>query len=164
MSVLNSRKLLEKLQVVFEEQAQIIDAIAQHRETVDSHAEGIALPAFAVDAGSLENVRMNHPAPQYFQPAGLFANTAALAVAENTLDIGFGRRLGKGEVRRPQPHAERPLEKTLEEGMQHGFQVREADALADHHSFDLVKHGRMRHVRIDAIHAARCDDGQWRRL
>src|ERR1700722_8820177 len=146
MSVPDSRKLLQKLQIVLEEQAQIIDAIAQHGETVDSHAEGIALPAFAVDARSLENIRMNHPAPQYLQPAGLLANTASLAVAENTLDIGFGRRLGKGEVRRPQPHAERPLEKPLKEGMQHGFQVGEADTLADHHFFDLVKHGCMGHV------------------
>src|SRR6202521_2170250 len=98
MSVLNSRKLLEKLQVVLEEQAQIIDAIAQHRQMVDSHAEGIALPAFAVDARSLENIRMNHPAAQYFQPAGVLAQTASLADQEDTLDIGFGRRLGKGEV------------------------------------------------------------------
>src|SRR6202041_3257435 len=97
-----SRKLLEELQVVFKETAQIIPAIAQHRQAVDSHAKGIALPAFAVDPRGLQNVRMNHPAPQYLQPPGLLAHAASLVVAENTLDIGFGRRFCERKIRGPQ--------------------------------------------------------------
>ncbi len=58
----------------------------------------------------------------------------------------------------------RPLEEALDEGVQHRLQVGEADVLAHHHAFDLVEHGRVRHVRIDAIDAARRDHRQRRPL
>ena len=50
-----------------------------------------------------------------------------------------------------------PLEERLEEPMQHRLHVGEADALVDHQALDLVKHRRVRHVMIAAIHASRRD-------
>jgi len=41
----------------------------------------------------------------------------------------------------------------LDEGMQHGLQVREADRLPHHDAFDLVEHRRVRHIRVVAIDA-----------
>ena len=37
-----SVELLEEAQIVLEERAQIVDAIAQHREPLDAHAERVA--------------------------------------------------------------------------------------------------------------------------
>ena len=69
---------------------------------------------------------------------------------------------GKYDGRKRMP--KRLLEEALDEGVQHGLQVREADVLAHHHAFDLMEHGRVRHIRIDAIDAARRDHRQRRLL
>src|SRR6202012_2210037 len=51
------RKLFEEAQIVLEEQAHVIDAIAQHRQPVDAGAEGIAAVALRIDTARLEHVR-----------------------------------------------------------------------------------------------------------
>src|SRR5689334_20995201 len=55
-------ELREEAQIVLEEQAQVVHAIAQHREAVDAHAEGIARVLLGIDAAGLEHLRMHHAA------------------------------------------------------------------------------------------------------
>ena len=104
------------------------------------------------------------PQPSDLEPAGLLADAAAGAAAEHALDVDLGRRLGEGEVRRPEAHAEVALEELLHELVQHGLEVREAHALVDQQAFDLVEHRRVRHVGVAAIDAARHDHAQRRLL
>ena len=129
--------------------------VAQHREALDAHAEGVALPARRVDAAGGQHVRVHHAAAEDLEPAGLLADAAAGAVAEHALDVDLGRRLGEREVRRPEAQAARLLEELLGEAGEHALEVREADVLVEHEALDLVEHRRVRHVRVAAVDRAR---------
>ena len=67
---------------------------------------------------------------------------------------------GKYEGRKPQ--AQRPFEVLLDEGREHRLEIGQADVLAHHDAFDLMEHRRVRHVRVEAIDASRCDDRKGR--
>src|SRR5271165_1613321 len=112
-----SWKLPQELQIVFEEQPQIIDAVTQHREPVDAGAQGITLPLFAVDARGRQYIGMNHSAAENFQPAGVLADAAARTAAKNALDIRFRGRLREWKIRGTKPHGQRALEEAFEEGV-----------------------------------------------
>src|SRR5690606_24257192 len=100
-----SGELLEKAQVVLEEQAQIAHAVAQHREPLDAHAERIAAVRFRIHAHVSQNVRVHHAAPQNLEPPpGL-----------RRPDIDLGRRLGEREVRRPETQLHVALEEARNE-------------------------------------------------
>src|SRR5690606_24173175 len=64
-------ELRQEPQVVIEEQAQVVDAVAQHRQALYAHAEGEAGIFLRVDAGHAQDVRVDHAAAHHFQPAGL---------------------------------------------------------------------------------------------
>ena len=85
------RELPQEAQVVLVEQAQVVDAVAQHRETVGPHAEREALLALGVDVHHPQHVRMHLPGARDLQPA---------PVAEAHVDLGG--RLGEREERRPE--------------------------------------------------------------
>ena len=105
-------ELPQKLKVILEEQAQIVDAITQHRQAFDPHSKSIAAIGFAVDIDGLEHFGVDHSAAHDFQPSGLAAHTAAFAVAHHTFDIDFSGRLGKREIRRPEAHLDIFLKKS----------------------------------------------------
>src|SRR5690606_9734866 len=60
--------MAQQAPVAFEEGEQIGDAVFQHRDTVDPHAEGEALPFVRVDPGRAQDIRMNHARAENFQP------------------------------------------------------------------------------------------------
>src|SRR5690606_32054637 len=72
---LPSGKLPEEPQVVVEKRAQVVDAIAQHRQALDAHAEGEAGVALGIDADRAQHVRVDHAAAEHFQPAGAAVGT-----------------------------------------------------------------------------------------
>src|SRR5512140_3040156 len=64
-----SRKLPQEAHVVLEERAQVGDAITQHRQALDAHAEGKTGVALRVDAAVGQHGGMDHAAAEYFEPA-----------------------------------------------------------------------------------------------
>lgn len=58
-------ELTQEIEVALEEQAQVVDRIAQHGHAVDTHAEGITLPATVIYSGSRQHVRVNHAAAEH---------------------------------------------------------------------------------------------------
>src|SRR5580692_4990511 len=103
------RELFQKLQIVLEEQAQIIDPVTQHGHAVDAHAEGVTLPDLGIDARSVQHIGMNHAAAQNLKPSSVLAYAAAFAVAKHAFNVGFGGRLSKRKIGGPQPHPQWPL-------------------------------------------------------
>lgn len=155
--------MLEPAQIAVEEGAQVVHPIFEHRQPVDTGAEGEALPFIGIEPAGLDHPPVHHAAAQHFHPAaaGRVAVAAdhALAVLPGEADIDFGRRLGEGEIAGAQAqHDVVALEERLEEGLQRPLEVAERDALVDHQAFDLVEHRRVRGIRIRAIDAARRDD------
>ena len=79
-------ELLEEAHVVVEVQAQVGDAVAQHRDPLDAHPEreaGDALGVVAVLAHVLEDVRVDHAGAEDLEPARALAQRAARAVGEH---------------------------------------------------------------------------------
>ena len=74
-------ELLEELQVVLEHQADVVDAILQHGDTLDADAEGEAGILVRVDIAVLQHLAVADTAAQHLDPAGVLAQRAALAVA-----------------------------------------------------------------------------------
>src|ERR1700722_20060058 len=88
--------------------ADVGDAVLDHGDALDAHAEGEAGDLFGVvgvieaefaalrgDGG--EDGGVDHAAAEELDPAGVFALAAALAVAEDTGDLDVGAGFGEGE-------------------------------------------------------------------
>ena len=77
----SQRELLEEAQVVLVEQPDVVDAVLQHRDALDAHAEREAGDLLRVVADRFEHGRMHHAAAEDLEPAGLLADAAAAAAA-----------------------------------------------------------------------------------
>src|SRR5262249_19461980 len=79
-----SSELLQEPQVVVEEQAQVRDAVLEHRDALDAHAEREALHlvrVVAVLAHVAKHVRVDHARAEDLDPARALAQAARRAVA-----------------------------------------------------------------------------------
>ena len=119
-----SCKLTQKAQVILEEQAQIIDAVTQHREALAAHAEREAGVAFRIDVAGAQHVRMDHAAAEHLEPR-------ARAILAIPADIDFGAGLDEREIARPETHLEIALEERTHESGERALEIGEADVLAD---------------------------------
>src|ERR1700687_4395127 len=123
------RELPKESQVVFEEQAQIVDAIAQHRESVRPHAEGEALIELGIDSNRAQHIGMN------------LSRAGDLKPAFTEGDIDFRRPAREGKERRPEANFEIvTLEESSKKLGKHAFEIGEGDVLVDPESLDLMKH------------------------
>ena len=82
----------------------------------------------------------------------------ALVRAGTEGHVDLCRWLGKGKEGRPEAYLQLfGLEEAAQEFGVHALQVGEADVLVDPQALDLVEHGRVGGVAVDAIGAAGCD-------
>src|SRR5450631_2635474 len=147
MAYVASGELAQEAQVVFIEQPQIVHSVAQHGQAVRAHAEGEALIALRIDAHRLQHVGVDLTGAGDLEPA----------VAEAHVDLG--RRFCEREERWPKAHLQIvAFEESAKEFGEDAFQIRERDVFVDPQTLDLVEHGRMRGVAVDAIHAPWRDD------
>src|SRR5687768_13480704 len=86
-------ELLEEPEIVLVEQADVVDAVFQHRDAFDAGAEGESRIAFGVVADGLEQRGVNHSAAEDLQPARVLADRTAFAAAALAADIDLGARL-----------------------------------------------------------------------
>src|SRR5688572_28191560 len=111
----------EEADVVLEEVADVADAVAEHREAVDAHAEGEARVARGVVAHALEHDRVHHAAAEDLEPARALAHAAlgAAPAADEALDVHLGAGLDEGEVARAEARLHVGAEEPVEEGLEH---------------------------------------------
>src|SRR5204862_8136549 len=105
-----SSKLLQDADVVLEELPQVGDAVLEHRDPLDPHAEREALDAVRVVAVRLdepEHIRVHHPRAEDLDPASALADRVARAVRELTRapaaeagDVDLDARLSEREEAR----------------------------------------------------------------
>ena len=134
------RELFEEADVVLEEEAQVLDAVLEHRDALDTHAQGETGVTVGIDAVQGQDIRVHHAASEDFKPSGSLAHIASLAVAEGTGDVHLGGRLREGEIGRAQADAGVGAEQLLGEVGQRLLQVGEGDTLIDIKGFNLVEH------------------------
>src|SRR5919198_3478588 len=82
-----SPELLQEAEVVFQEQAQVRDAVLEHLDSLRSHAERETLVALRIEAAVLEYDRVDHACPEDRHPASAAAGRAANAPAHETFHV-----------------------------------------------------------------------------
>ena len=136
----------------------------QHGQALNAHAKSEAGVALAIDTTGLEHIGVHHAAATYLQPSGLTTNTAANTPAVSALDIHFRGRFREREIGGPKTYRQIRLEKRFEELIYRPFEVGKTDSLVDHQALDLMEHRGVGEVGITAIHPARTDYANRRRL
>ena len=61
-------KLAQEAQIVFEKCTQVINTVAQHGQSFDSHAKCVTREFFGVDPGIIQHIGMHYAATKDFQP------------------------------------------------------------------------------------------------
>ena len=91
-------------------------------------------------------------------PAGAGADGTAAATAVGAGHVDLARRLGEGEVARPEAHADLRREEPPEEGLERPLEVAESDPLRHRQPLDLVEHRRVPQIVVVAVDTPRADD------
>src|SRR5512143_3750116 len=91
---------VQETDVVLEEEAEVGNAVGEHRDPVVAAAEREPAVAVRVDAAVRENLRVDHPGPHDLDPARARADAAPLLVAEDARDGHFDARLDEREESR----------------------------------------------------------------
>ena len=86
-------ELLQEAKITFEEQAKVIDAITQHRQTFKTGTESKTDVRFRIQAKVTHHVRMHFTGTRDFQPTTLLRTT-------REHHVHFNRRFRKREVAR----------------------------------------------------------------
>ena len=75
-------ELTKEAHVILEVMTEVVDLPLQHRDTLNSHSESEAGIFLAVNAGSLEHVRIHHTAAENLEPACSFTDVASLSMTD----------------------------------------------------------------------------------
>src|SRR5208282_2519745 len=158
--LLRPRKLLlwelaQETHVVLKKHLNVVDSVFQHGEAVDADAEGKTADFFRIVIYETVDRGIDHARPKEFDPAGSFALAAgaarfcgAAAAAENAggveLDGWFGERKIAGAEASFYAFAEELLHKIVDGA----GEVAESNVCIDGQTFNLVKHERVRGIRI----------------
>ena len=145
-------------QVAVIESAQVRNAVFQHRDPLDPHAEGKALIFLRIVSAIRQNARIDHARAENLQPvvAGPDLQPAAVTGAA---DIDLGRRLGEREIAGAEAHRQVVhAEEGAAEIDQAALQVAHMDAVADDQPLALMEHWRMGGVMVGPVGAAGNED------
>src|ERR1017187_6901012 len=152
-------KLFQKPHVVFVEEADVVDAIAEHGDAFDAEAECPASPDGGIIADVLEHLRMHHAAAGDLQPV------LAHLFHERGGEINLVARLGVAEIMRSETDLYVAAHEFAEDKFDRALEVADGDALVHVKPLDLVEGRVVRGVGVvTAIHAAGHDDAYGRRL
>ena len=158
------RPLPEEAQVVVEEEADVVDAVLEHGDSLDAHAERPASHGLGVVAHVPEHVRVHHARAEDLEPAVLLADPAPAAAAEEAEHVHLGRRLGERKEGRAEPDARPRAEHLAGEQLERALEVAHGDVGVDGEPLHLVEHGRVRDVGVAPVHLARADHPDGRGL
>ena len=68
-----SLKLIEEGKIAAVKESDIIDSMSNHSKPFDTHAKGKPAIYFRIDTTFAENIGMNEPTAEQFDPARFFA-------------------------------------------------------------------------------------------
>ncbi len=131
------------------------DAVAELRGALDAHPEREARVLLRVPADELVEVRIDHPRAAHLDPAGVLADRAAGAAADEARDVRLHRRLGEREVVRAEAHLALGPVQLAHHVEQRPLEVGHRDPLVDREALELVEDREVRRVdRVAPVDAA----------
>src|SRR5262245_3355523 len=106
-----STELLEKTQIVLEEEPKVVHLVTEHRQAFQAHTERVARIALGIDADVAEDLRMHDTGSCHLEPSrsSAHATLAPAAAAHHALHVHFRRGLGERKVRCAEAQAELTL-------------------------------------------------------
>src|SRR6202011_1202881 len=131
-------ELPQKTHVVLQEEAEVGHVVLQHRQPVQSGAEGEARIALRVDAAIAKDLGMHHPGTQDLQPAAL-ATAAAGTCADSARNRRPDARFGEGEMITRDPNAPVGAEQRAREILDRPLQVGEPDVAIHDETLELIE-------------------------
>src|SRR5688572_6325329 len=139
-------ELAQEPEVVLPQEPERGQAMAEHGDALEAHAEGEAAPLLWVDAGETENVRVHHAGARDLDPARVPAHRASLAVAEEAGDVRLEGGFREREVVRAEAHLALLAEERAHHVQERSLQVRQCDTPVDGEALDLVEDRRVRGI------------------
>ena len=135
----------------------VIDALEDHSDALDAHAEGVTSIDFGIDADRLEDLGIDHTTAHDFEP--LVAKLTKVGREEVHLEAGFG----EGKEAGTKACLGLGAEDGLHEVIERGFEIEERDVFIDIEAFDLVEVGAVGGVGCVAAEATtgRDDADRW---
>src|SRR6266850_3141711 len=115
-------KLFQESHVVFVEEADVVDAVAEHGDAFDAEAERPAGPDFRIVADVLEDLRMHHAAAGDLQPV------LAHLLHERAAEIDLETRFGVAEVVRTEANLYVAAHDFLEDEFDRSLEVADGHA------------------------------------
>src|SRR5688572_22408715 len=101
-------ELLEESNVVLEEQADLGNAVPEHRDALETHAEREAGDELGIEADGAEHVRVHHAGAEHLEPSRALAHAAApgrvafgdpsLSPADHAGDVHLAAGLDEREI------------------------------------------------------------------
>ena len=158
-SLNSSNKLFQEPNVIFAEEAQIVDLVFKHGYSFYAHSKSIAGIFITIDAAIFKQVGMHHAAAKYFYPAAMFANVTACSITDQAADIHFGAWFGEWKIGRAETDFNFFPKHFLHEEIECLFQVSKRNMLIYIKSLYLVKETmRPGAYRFISVYTARAND------
>src|SRR5262249_2410338 len=151
-------QLLQEAEVVFVEEAHVVDVVPQHGDALDAKPPREPCKALGIDAAISEHVGVDHAAAAHLEPPVATTAAAAAPAADAAGEIELEAGLCVGEVRRSDADASiRPPERLreIEDG---ALQVTDRYPVVDGQRLDLHELGQVRRIGGVAPVAAARDD------
>lgn len=150
-------ELVEEAGIVFVEEPDVVDGVADHGDTFDSEAEGPAGPGFGVVSDVFEDLGVDHTAAGDFEP--FLAHFTGECAAEIDFEAGFRVAEVVGAEADPDVFAEEFPEHEFDGALE----VADRDVFIDVEAFDLLEGGVMGGVGVIASVDPAWDDDADRR-
>ena len=158
LSSLSVIDLIQNSEIRFEQKLDVVDAVLQHRDTVDTDTECQARIYITVDTAAFKYLLVYDTGTEDLDPACSLTELAALTMALEAADVDLDRRLCEREVRRAETGLRLLIEDLLYKFIEHALQVAECDALINDETFHLGEHRRMRRVIVGTEYLTGRDD------
>src|SRR5262245_348947 len=130
--------MAEPAEIGFKERAEVGDAVFQHGDAVEPHAEGKALPLIGIETAGPDHSGMHHSRSEDLEPAVAGADPD-LTAFPGAVDVDLHRGLGEGEMRGAEPHPDLiELEERLAELLEAPFEMAEGEVAVERQPLDLV--------------------------
>src|SRR3989344_5301923 len=128
-------------------QADVVNLIFHHRETRDSNVKSESLIFIAGITRGNKNMLVYHSTRYNLNPAGIFADRAALSFAYQAFKINFKTGLGEREKAGAHPGIDIFPEKSFQKFVYYRVIIRSRYIFSRHHSVHLVKSMFVRDIR-----------------